>query len=264
MEVAQLGIFMISAGVFTILLYYPESPAVCLIPAEIIRRALTGLAMGLTLISLVYSPWGKQSGAHMNPAFTLMFYRLGKISFWDAAFYVVAQFVGGIAGIAVLSAVAHKFLAHPAVNYAATLPGKAGVGAAFAGEFCISFLLAGVVLTVSNSKRFSAYAGIAAGMCVATFITFESPLSGMSMNPARTLGSALLPGLWNSLWVYFVAPPLGMLTGAALRFRTLRTVACAKLHHHNKFRCIFCEYQNEQLKPRLTKTPISVTQVNSI
>src|SRR5215510_14722890 len=98
MEAAELGLFMVSAGAFTILLYHPSSPAVRLFPSEFVRRVLTGLAMGLTLIGLVYSPWGKQSGAHMNPAFTLTFLRLGRVAPWDALFYVIAHFTGAIAG----------------------------------------------------------------------------------------------------------------------------------------------------------------------
>jgi hypothetical protein len=78
MEAAELGIFMVSATLFTILLYHPASPAVRAIPPEFIRRVLMGLAMGLTLVGIVFSPWGKQSGAHMNPAFTLTFYRLER------------------------------------------------------------------------------------------------------------------------------------------------------------------------------------------
>src|SRR5438876_2273895 len=122
MEAAELAIFMISASLFTILLYHPSSPAVRAIPPEFIRRVLMGLAMGLTLVGIVFSPWGKQSGAHMNPAFTLTFFRLGKVAPWDALFYIIAQFAGGIAGVALVAAAVGKLLAHPSFNYVATLP----------------------------------------------------------------------------------------------------------------------------------------------
>src|SRR6266705_1272989 len=101
MEATELAIFIVSASAFTILFYHPASPVVGAIPAEFIRRMLTGLAMGLTLIGIVYSPWGKRSGAHMNPAFTLSFLALGKIAPWDAFFYVVFQFAGGLLGVVV-------------------------------------------------------------------------------------------------------------------------------------------------------------------
>jgi aquaporin Z len=243
MEAAGLGIFMVSASVFTILLFHPASPVVKDLPDEFYRRALTGIAMGLTAIAIIHSPWGKQSGAHLNPAVTLTFFRLGKVAPWDAVFYVTAQFLGGILGVALVAAMARGFLAHPAVNYVATLPGPHGAGRAFLGEVVISFILMTVVLLASNRTRFARFTGIFAGACVALFITFEAPLSGMSMNPARTFGSAVLPGLWNSLWIYFTAPPLGMLLAASLHLRAKGAVACAKLHHQNQLRCIFCEHQ---------------------
>lgn len=248
MEAAGMGIFMVSASVFTILLYHPASTALRVLPEEFPRRFLMGLAMGLTALGIIYSPWGKQSGAHLNPAVTLTFFRLGKVAPWDAVFYVIAQFVGGLAGVALVAAVAGKLLAHPSVNYVATLPGSGGTGAAFLGEVIIALILMSVVLVVSNTQRLARFTGLFAGACVAAFITFEAPISGMSMNPARTFGSAVLPQLWDSLWIYFLAPPLGMLAAAAVYLRLTHAVGCAKLHHQNKLRCIFCEYQASKQK----------------
>jgi aquaporin Z len=256
MEAAGLGIFMVSASVFTILLYHPASLALRVLPEEFPRRVLMGLAMGLTAIGIIYSPWGKQSGAHLNPAVTLTFFRLGKVAPWDAVFYVLAQFAGGVAGVALVAAAAGKLLAHPSVNYVATLPGSGGTSVAFFGEIVIAFILMSVVLFVSNTQKLARHTGLFAGTCVAAFITFEAPLSGMSMNPARTLGSAVLPQLWDSLWIYFLAPPLGMLTAAAMYLRLKHAVGCAKLHHQNKLRCIFCEYHtaHDREKGRLADT----------
>src|SRR5262245_16438024 len=84
MEAAGLGIFMISAGLFTTLIEYPGSPLNHMIASRFVRRGLIGLAMGVTAIVLIYSPWGQQSGAHYNPAVTLTFFRLGKVRPWDA------------------------------------------------------------------------------------------------------------------------------------------------------------------------------------
>jgi len=251
MEAAELGCFMISAGLFTILLYHPSSTIVRIIPAEFVRRILIGLAMGLTAIAIIYSPWGKQSGAHINPAVTLTFFRLGKIAPWDAAFYMIAQFMGGIGGVAIVAAFAKNLLAHPAVNYFATIPGVAGPWKAFVAEAVISFVLLLMVLFVSNQPKVARFTGVSAGACVALFIIFESPLSGMSMNPARTFGSALFPQLWNSLWIYFTAPVIAMLFAAQLFPLLKGRVFCAKYHHQNNYRCIFCEYQVRQneLKP---------------
>src|SRR6266849_3489081 len=103
MEAAGLGLFMLSACVFTTLLEHPASPVRLAINDSLLRRILIGLAMGLTAISIVYSPWGKQSGAHLNPSLTLTFLRLGKVAPWDALLYVVAQFIGGVLGVRLAS-----------------------------------------------------------------------------------------------------------------------------------------------------------------
>jgi aquaporin Z len=200
---------------------------------------LIGIAMGATAIALIFSPWGKRSGAHMNPAVTLTFLWLGKVRPGDAVFYILAQFVGAVAGLALFGVVARDLLSHPAVNYVATLPGPGGAGVAFAAEFLIAFVLMSVVLVISNTLHLARWTGIFAGCLVATYITFEAPHSGMSMNPARTFGPALAGSLWNGLWVYFTAPVLAMQLAAAVYRLSGRAVYCAKLHHHNGARCIF-------------------------
>lgn len=246
MEAAELGLFMISACVVVAVLEYPGSPVRQALPDPLLRRFLIGAAMGLTAIAIVFSSLGKRSGAHFNPAVTLTFFRLGKIEPWDAAFYIVAQFAGAVAGVFLAGLLLGRtVLAEPAVNYVATLPGERGYAVAFLAEAAISFTLMLVVLTVSNRRRLNRYTGLFAGTLVAAFITLEAPFSGMSMNPARSFGSALPGGIWDALWIYFTAPPLGMLLAAEvyLRARGAGAVLCCKLHHENTKRCIFrCRY----------------------
>ncbi|HVP28723.1 MAG TPA: aquaporin [Myxococcota bacterium] len=241
MEAAELGLFMLAATLGTVLLEHPASPVRRALPDPLLRRALMGLAMGATAVAIVYSPLGQRSGAHFNPAVTLTFLRLGKVAPVDAAFYVAAQFLGGVAGVLLAASVSGTLLAHPSVNYAVTAPGAGGPAVAFAAETAISFGLMTAVLVVSNS-RFARATGLVAGALVAIWITCEAPLSGTSMNPARTLGSALPARVFDSLWVYFGAPLAGMLLAAEsyTRLGRTRTVRCAKLHHENRRRCIFC------------------------
>ena len=239
MEAAELGLFMVSACAFGVLLWHPASPATALVADGLGRRALMGLAMGLTAIAIIYSPWGQRSGAHFNPSVTLTFWRLGKVKSWDAVFYVTAQFLGGLLGVLLTLFVLGRFVSDPAVNYVVTVPGEWGVGAAFWAEVAIAFVMMGMVLAVSNS-RFSRFTGLFAGTLVFTYITFEAPVSGMSLNPARTFASALPALQFPALWVYFVAPLLGMLL-AAEAYRRVGSAHCAKLHHDNPRRCIFCQ-----------------------
>ncbi len=210
-EALGLGLFMISACVFGTLLGHPGSPVARAIPDGLPRRLLMGLAMGSTAVALIYSPWGRRSGAHLNPATTLTFWRLDKVAGPDAAWYVLAQALGGVAGVLAAALV---------------------VGPAFTGIF--------------------------AGALVATYIAFESPVSGMSMNPARSLASALPAGAWDVLWIYFLAPPIGMLLAAELYVRRhgLARVFCAKLHHDGESRCIFrCRFGDMQAeRPAMTST----------
>ena len=245
MEAGELAFFMISAGLVTSLLDHPSSVVRQGLPDPTARRLIIGLLMGATAIVIVHSPWGRQSGAHMNPSLTLTFLRLGKVAPLDAAFYVTAQFVGAVVGITVAAAIIGPALASPDVRYISTTPGSFGRGAAFIAEMTISFVLMLTVLTTSNAMKLAKFTPWLVGILIATYITVEAPLSGMSMNPARTFGPALFGHIWGALWIYFAAPPLGMLLAAELyvRIRGAHAVWCAKLHHLNHKRCIFrCEY----------------------
>jgi len=248
-EAWALGMFMVSAGVFTMLLESPVSPLHAAIPDAFLRRLLTGAAMGLTAIALIYSPWGRRSGAHMNPAVTLSFLRLGTIARNDAACYIVAQFIGGTLGVFGMLAVFGQAFSEPPVSYVATVPGSAGVGAAFMAEMGISALMIFVVLMVSSRMQLAPFTGLAAGLLVCLFISFEGPLSGMSINPARSFASALLGGIWTAFWIYLTAPVIGMQLGTAafLAVRRPQSAPCAKLHHTSDERCIHCGYEPTQV-----------------
>ncbi|HET7291758.1 MAG TPA: aquaporin [Vicinamibacteria bacterium] len=237
-EAAALGIFMMSACGFGALLWHPDSPAAQAVPDGLARRFLMGLAMGGTAIALIYSPWGQRSGAHMNPAFTLTFLRLGKVQPWDAAFYAAAQFVGGLAGVVLAAAFIDPALAHPAVRYVVTAPGPS-LTLAFLAEVGMTFAMMTMVLNVTAGPL-AKLTGLFAGAIVCAYITIEAPISGMSLNPARTFASALPAMDFTALWIYFTAPLLGMLLAGEVHAWLKRPRACAKYDHENRQRCIFC------------------------
>lgn len=245
MEAWGLGSFMIAAGVAVVLLESPDAYLHGLIADSDLRRLIVGLAMGFTAVGIIYSRWGQQSGAHINPAVTLTFLRLGKIAKWDALFYVLAQFMGGTLGVVLVLLLFQDRFAMPPVDYVRTVPGPAGVWAAFGAECLISLLLMLTVLVFMNSKRLARLTGLAAGVLVAVFIIIEAPLSGMSMNPARSFASAAPADAWDYAWIYFTAPFLGMLLAVEvyrlLHFSTTRM--CAKLDHPDHRRCIHCGYE---------------------
>jgi aquaporin Z len=246
-EAGCLGTFMLSACVFSVLLAHPQSPLVVSLPSEGLRRFLIGVAMGLTAVALIYSPPGQRSGAHMNPAVTLTFYRLRKMARIDAVFYALFQFLGALAGTLLAYALLRSALAHERVGFAITAPRPGAEFSAFVWEAVISFVLMTAVLNFSNRAALARYTGLAAGLLVMLFIALESPISGMSMNPARSFATDFVGMRWRGLWIYFVAPAAGMLTAAELyvRMRGFHSVICAKLNHSGTARCIFrCGYMS--------------------
>jgi aquaporin Z len=241
-EGCGLGCLMIAVGLFVTAFESPKSPLYVLIPADTVRAILLAAAIGIVLTFLIQSPWGKRSGAHINPAITLAFLRLNKIQPWDALFYVLAQIIGGALGVLAVAFILGSLFTDPPVRYAVTLPGAAGEIVACTAEVAISFVLMMAILVFTTSPRFARFTGIAIGCLVAVLVVIEAPLSGASMNPARTLASAF-PGLmWQHVWIYLVGPTTGMLLAAELHinFRSNDTSGCAKLLHPCNIRCIHC------------------------
>jgi aquaporin Z len=241
MEVAEFAMFMFCVCAFATVLHHPASPVRHAIASVLMRRAIMGLAVGTTVVAIILTPWGKQSGGHFNPAITFTFFRLGNVAPWDTLFYIVGQFCGAIFGVVIAAFLLRGTPADPAVRYAATMPGPYGTSIAFIAEMVLSAVLMFTILVVSSRGKVARYTPYFVGMLYAIFITFESPLSGMSMNPARSFGPAVNGCYWHALWVYFVAPTLGMLIAAEgfLRARRGAPSFCAKLHHANNKRCIF-------------------------
>ena len=212
-EALGLGIFMISAGFFDAMIDHPGLPIRQKIGSALIRRFLIGLSMGLTALFILKSPFGKRSGAYINPAVTIVQFNLGNIGKQDAFFYCLFQFVGGSTGMWLISLLIPKLIKHPAINFIVTSPGSAGLTLAFILELAISFLLITVVLFSTAKKSLSKYTAYFVAILITLFISFEAPYSGMSMNPARTFASAIVANQWNAFWLYCTAPVLGMLLG---------------------------------------------------
>jgi len=240
-EGVELALFMISACFLTVWLFDPAMPALNILPSSALRRLLMGASMGATAIFIIRSPMGKRSGAHFNPAITLTYFRLGKIDKVDAAFYVLSQFIGGICGVGLSALFLRGSLAVPSVNYAVTVPGRGGPAAAFCAEYFMAALLMLVVLWFSNRPQLAQYTCYLVGILIMLYVFVFAPVSGFSINPARTTGSAVFAHVWTAAWLYFVAPVLGMMTSAEIYLRAygIESVLCAKLHPDPRYPCPF-------------------------
>lgn len=170
------------------------------------NAACAGLAVMMIILST-----GHISGAHLNPSLTIAFATLRHFPWVHVPAYIVAQVSGSICASFALKGAFHPFL-HGGV----TVP-NVSTGQAFALEFIITFQLMFVVTAVATDTRaVGELAGIAVGATVMANILIAGPSTGASMNPVRTLGPAIATNNYDTIWVYFVAPTLGALTGAAV------------------------------------------------
>jgi aquaporin Z len=248
MEGAELAIFMLAASLFGTLLFYAHSPVLQRLPNLPLRLIFMGLAMGLTAIGIILSPIGRRSGAHFNPAVSIAFLFLGKMHRLDTLFYVIAQFVGGAFGVFAARFLLGARLGDPSVRYVVTVPGRYGVFAAFLAECFMGWLMMTVVLAGANNPRFARFTWLFVGVLVMTYVIAFSTVSGFSVNPARTVASALFARVWTALWIYFLAPVAGMMSAAALYVMRSGSdaVLCAKIYHDQHSPCPFrCRFGDE-------------------
>lgn len=167
------------------------------------------LVFGLVIMAMVYAT-GHLSGAHLNPAVTIAFTLTRHLPARDALYYVTAQLAGAIVAAALLLAV---WPSEPAAL--GTTAASVGDGSALVYEALLTAILMFTIMAVATDTRaIGAGAAIAIGGVIGLDALFGGPITGASMNPARSLGPALVSGNLGDLWIYLVAPPLGAVAGA--------------------------------------------------
>lgn len=170
------------------------------------------IVFGLVVAAMIYT-FGHTSGAHFNPAVTIGFAAVGDFAWRRVPSYLAAQLLGGSAASAVLK---FTFSPAPAGTLGATLPATTPFQS-FVLEFILTFLLMTVIMGAAvDGRAVQGFAGIAIGATVGMEAMFGGPISGASMNPARSFAPALLSGAWQAHWIYWVAPILGAVSAAVV------------------------------------------------
>jgi len=214
MEATGLGIFMISAGFFTILLFHPHFQKIYMVPSPLLRQVIIGCIMGSTAFFIITNSWISRSGAHINPAVTLTFLYLGRISVLESIGYIISQFIGGTLGLYLLDLIMHPYLSANEIKYIVTVPGTVGPIWAAILETCIAIIMMFTVLYLGKGDKTRKWTPYFVGLLVSLYAAFESPYSGFGMNPARTFASAFLSGIWTHYEIYLLCPCLGMFLSA--------------------------------------------------
>ena len=238
-EAGFLALFVLVAGVVLAWLNEPSANAASF--ADRVRlRLFCGIATGLALIAMTYSPWGRRSGSHLNPAITLAYLRLGKIGRWDALFYLSAQLAGGLLAVELLRAGALLPAAMP-TSMLATSTVPTNEWAAFATELVLSGAAMLLILHSSNHARWFRWTGVLYGLLMMLIVGSAEPLSGFGINLSRLLAVDISGDTLALHWLNLLPPLLGMqLAVEAYRVMTGRSqVLCAKLAHNTHGRCIF-------------------------
>lgn len=210
-EALGLGLFLVSACFFGAMLFSPGSAWYSFFPSMMCRHISMGLAMGVTAICLFYSPFTAPSGSQINPAVTLTFLSLNKMCRYDAMFYMLFQLAGGTVAVLCMQWIMGDILITAPVSSVVTIPGKAGTGWAFVTELLIAFITMSMVLFMGNHISWKKYTRICSALLVCSWVILAGPVSGFSMNPARSFASAVASGIWTSFWIYLIAPFTGML-----------------------------------------------------
>jgi aquaporin Z len=243
-EAGFLAMFVLAAGLVSAWLESPAGPGAALWPDLAVRRLLAGVAMGLVLAGMIYSPWGRRSGTHLNPAITLAYLRLGKIGRWDALFYTLAQVAGGVVAVTLLRSGAPLPAAAPPSLLAASI-GPTNEWAAFVTELVLSMSAMLLILYTSNHERWFRLTGALYALLGMLIVACAAPLSGFGMNIARLLAVDASADLASANWLNLLPPLVGMqLAVEAYRLFTGRSqVLCAKLAHNTRGKCIFrCQH----------------------
>jgi aquaporin Z len=210
------------------------SPMTQLIPNEGLRQLITGFLFGTTGASIALSVVGKESGAHINPAVTMVFWLFRKLDGRTAVIYVLGQLAGGILGSLPLLAFGAR---GRSVAFGATLPGVGySTQAVLLGEIVTTFTMVSLLVVFIGFRRLRPFTPGIFPPLYAIMVYLEASISGTSTNPARSLGPALISGQWQGWWIYWFGPLIGAFLASLACSLLAKRITVAKLYYFDSDR----------------------------
>ena len=185
------------------------------IPNQTLRLALSGAGFGLGVVCVVYSALGQISGGHLNPALTIAFWLQEKIEARKIAPYIFFQLLGSLAGTWIVSLIMPDLSA--SVGYGVTsISNSISAGAAIFIEAMLTMIFVLMIFWMTSCHVRSQYTGWSVFVYLVIFVPLEAPLTGTSINPARSVGPAIISGNYSDLAVYIIGPIIGAVSGTLI------------------------------------------------
>lgn len=227
---------LLMAGLsIVILMFGVGSPMADYIPEVKVRQSLTGFLFGSVGACIALSPIGKFSGAHVNPVVTLAFWVFGKIEGRLTITYIAAQFCGAVFGCLPLLLWGKM---GESINFGATVPGQGYTFFdAFLGELITTFFLVFMLIVFIGFRELRRFTPFMVPFLYAIMVPIEADVSGISTNPARSFGPAVVSGEWMAWWIYWIGPLAGTFLACVMGSRIARRIRIAKLYYfdsHNE------------------------------
>jgi aquaporin Z len=228
-ELSGTALLLLAGLSIVIFMFGTGSPMAQLIPNYKIRQIITGFLFGSVGAAITISPIGKVSGAHINPAVTLVFWLFKKLEGRLAITYIFSQMVGAIIGCFPLLLWGNM---GESVYFGGTTPGpNYTVSQAFIGEIITTFTLVLLIIVFIGFRQIRRFTPFMVPFLYAIMVPLEADISGISTNPARSFGPAIISGVWTSFWIYIVGPLIGALLASLAGSALAKRITIAKLYH---------------------------------
>lgn len=223
------GLLLLVGLSIVIFMFSSGSPMATLIPNVKVRQIITGFLFGSVGASIALSNIGKVSGAHINPAVTMVFWLFRKLEGRLAITYILAQVTGAIVGCLPLLIWGQL---GQSINFGGTAPGNSyTAGQAFLGEVITTFIMVTLLILFIGFRRIRQFTPYMFPVLYAIMVPLEADISGISTNPARSIGPAVISAQWDGWWIYWVGPLAGALLASLACSLLAKRITIAKLYH---------------------------------